>query len=251
MKQKKGFLYRITHTVENGFDLIVMFFIGMIILYSLYCLYDMWSIYGRAQSLRDGISQYRPTDISELRESFEALRKINPDICAWIVVDGTNISYPVVKGKDDFEYLDKDIYGEYAAAGSIFVEKDTPSDFTAVHNILMGHHMKGGVMFGPLDDFRDQVFFDNHRTGVLLLPDRICYLESVAMLEADAYDRVIFGHDAGINTIYAEIKSKAVTMADDIKKTPEKLVSLSTCMGVNNRGRILLSMQITEEVLAE
>ena len=31
--------------------------------------------------------------------------------------DNTNIDYPVVRGKDDFEYLSKDATGAYSASG--------------------------------------------------------------------------------------------------------------------------------------
>ncbi|MBR2389451.1 MAG: hypothetical protein IKA94_01495 [Mogibacterium sp.] len=39
--------------------------------------------------------------------SFSRLRRINPDVEAWITVDGTHIDHPVVRSADNFDYLDK------------------------------------------------------------------------------------------------------------------------------------------------
>lgn len=41
---------------------------------------------------------------------------------AWLTIDDTKIDYPVMQGKDNTEYLNKDPYGDYALAGSIFLD---------------------------------------------------------------------------------------------------------------------------------
>lgn len=56
-----------------------------------YGLWDSWRV------LEGGDQLAKPTDSN----SFAELMTINPDVCAWITVDGTNIDYPVVQGKDE------------------------------------------------------------------------------------------------------------------------------------------------------
>ena len=53
---------------------------------------------------------------------FDALKKINPDVVSWITIPGTNIDYPLLQGKDNNQYLHKDMEGRDSAAGAIFLD---------------------------------------------------------------------------------------------------------------------------------
>ena len=87
------------------------------------------------------------------RIQFEALRKENPDIMAWLRFDNYNdvhISYPVLYSGDDETYLRSDIYGNYHIAGCIFLEGMNQPDFSDYHSIIYGHNMRNTTMFGDL-----------------------------------------------------------------------------------------------------
>ena len=55
---------------------------------------------------------------------FEALKKINPEIIAWIRIPDTRIDYPVVQGTDNEYYLKHTFKKTEHVAGSIFLDKD-------------------------------------------------------------------------------------------------------------------------------
>ena len=76
----------------------------------------------------------------------------------WIVVDDTNIDYPVMQGYDNSQYLNLDPYGEYSLSGSIFLDSRNSSDFTDPYSIIYGHHMEYGKMFGAIDDYLDDQY---------------------------------------------------------------------------------------------
>ena len=78
---------------------------------------------------------------------FSALDFQNPDVVAWIQIPGTQINYPVVQGKDNDYYLHRDLNGQKSTAGTIFLDYADQADFSSLHNVLYGHHMKNGSMF--------------------------------------------------------------------------------------------------------
>ena len=67
--------------------------------------------------------------------------KLNKDVVGWITIFDTHISYPVVQGKDNQEYLNKDVFGKFSFSGSIFLDYRNACDFTDSYSIIYGHHM--------------------------------------------------------------------------------------------------------------
>ena len=65
--------------------------------YGVYSLWDTYKIY--ANSFADEeLLKFRPTDDGEDNPTLKDLKKLNPDVKAWIQVPKTNIDYPVVQG---------------------------------------------------------------------------------------------------------------------------------------------------------
>ena len=95
------------------------------------------------------------TDMSQYKPGigFGELMRRNPDVCAWLTVDGTKIDYPIVRGKDNFEYLEKDALGKFSASGSLFLDSECSRNFDEPYEVVFGHHMDEDKMFGDLDKF--------------------------------------------------------------------------------------------------
>lgn len=97
----------------------------------------------------------------------EALRELSDDAVAWLTVDNTRIDYPVMQGKTNEEYLNKDPYGEFSLSGSIFLDSRNDKSFGDEYSLIYGHHMEYEAMFGALDGYAGKAFFDAHKTGTL------------------------------------------------------------------------------------
>lgn len=67
---------------------------------------------------------------------FAALREINPDIVAWIYIEGTKINYPVVQGEDNSYYLKHLFSGEWNGSGCIFLDFRNDVSFADRHSII-------------------------------------------------------------------------------------------------------------------
>lgn len=169
---------------------------------------------------------------------FNELLKINPDTVAWIRLDDTHIDHPVVQGKDNFEYLDKNFYGNFYAGGTLFLDYRNDKGFNDPYNIIHGHHMEGGAMFGDLSNFLKKGYFKEHKTGVLLTPKFDYDLEVIAVGSFNAYDDDIYYPLQGKKIPYKRMLKDGKYHRGEIGDS--QLLALSTCSGSLNDTRTVV-----------
>ena len=175
---------------------------------------------------------------------FDVLKKINPDVVSWITIPGTNIDYPVLQGKDNNQYLHKDMEGKDSAAGAIFLDHGDKADLSSRHNIIYGHHMKNGTMFKDIVKYKDQQYFDEHQDIILYTPDREIHLKALAAVVAspDAIRRKIDFQSQKEFTSYIEEMSKGAKAFAAVPKgvTIRRLYSFVTCSYEFQNARTIL-----------
>lgn len=227
----------ILKTANSIVNLIVILFLCLAGVYAGYALWDNNRIYSAAEDVQEQMRKLKPVADENGKISFEDLLAINPDVCAWVTLDHTEIDYPVVQGKSNLEYVNKDVYGDFALAGSIFLDSRNARDFSDAYSLLYGHHMDNSRMFGDLDLYKDQDFFDENITGELILPDRTYDLEIFACLLVDSGENAIFDVDQwemnidGLLT-FAEDNSlhlRKEGVAKLRQMESPKILALSTC----------------------
>ena len=99
----------------------------------------------------------------EIPIDFAQLQAQNPDIYAWIQIDGTNINYPVAQSATDNEYyLNHTIEGQEGYPGSIYTENWNTKEFTDFNTVIYGHDMKDGSMFQNLHNYADASYMQQH-----------------------------------------------------------------------------------------
>ncbi len=114
---------------------------------------------------------------------FQRLWQINPQVVGWLKIPDTAVDYPILHDPESNDtYLYTDIEGNESAAGSIYLDCDNKGDFSDLHNVIYGHHMKNGTMFKDIMNFRDQAFLESHPTVMIYLPDREIELRAYACL---------------------------------------------------------------------
>lgn len=163
-------------------------------IYAGYALWDNNQVYAAAQNVQADMIKLKPKVVEEedAGASFEELLAINEDVCAWVSLDNTNIDFPILQGETNLTYINMDVYGNFALAGSIYLDSRNEHEFHDIVNLLYGHHMDDGEMFGDLDKYKDEKFFHENKTGSLILPDRIYDLEIFACILVGASEDVIF-----------------------------------------------------------
>ena len=147
---------------DKLFDGIVILASLFFFLICVYAMYDAAIVYYNANDT--SVLKYKP-DLTNL----EVLNEISKDAIAWITVDGTRIDYPVMQGRDNFEYLNKDPYGNFSFSGSIYLDCHNSGDFSDGYSLLYGHHMAYGKMFGALDAYLDPDYARQHTRARLVI----------------------------------------------------------------------------------
>ncbi len=185
------FILKLANSLLNLIVIVSLLLAGT---YAGYALWDNNQVYAAASNVQADMIKLKPvlTEDKDGGASFEELLAINPDVCAWVTVDNTNIDFPILQGETNLTYINRDVYGNFALAGSIFLDSRNDRNFNDIVSLLYGHHMEQSDMFGDLAKFKDEKFFNENRTGLLILPDRSYDLEIFACFLTDASEKVIF-----------------------------------------------------------
>lgn len=174
---------------------------------------------------------------------FVSLQAINPDVVAWIYLEGTVINYPVVQGPDNSKYLHRLVDGTYNGAGSIFMDYRNLSDLTDRNTILYGHHMKNKTMFAPIANYKEQSYYEEHPTCLILTPEGNYKLEFfagyVANLNGDAW-KLEFESDEEYGGWLEQAVASSTFQSTISPTTQDRVVTLSTCSYEYDDARYVL-----------
>ena len=219
--------------------------------YGVYSLWDTYKIY--ANSFADEeLLKFRPTDDGEDNPTLKDLKKLNPDVKAWIQVPKTNIDQPVVQGQDDMEYINKNVYGEFELSGAIFLSCLNKDDFSDPYNLVYGHNMKNGGMFADVADFTNKEYFETHQKGKLYLTDATRKIRFFACMKVTAADAKIYHPDGyrkeNLKDLLDYIQANAVQYRDVNVADENSLIALSTCSEAETNGRVVLIGKLEREV---
>ncbi|MBO5913650.1 MAG: class B sortase [Clostridia bacterium] len=91
---------------------------------------------------------------------FDYLKTLNPDVIGWISIDNTEVNNPVYQTIDNQYYVDHDMDKKKNTYGALFLDYRCNIDPKALtqNQIIYGHNMRYGAMFGSLDEYRDIEF---------------------------------------------------------------------------------------------
>lgn len=229
------------------FSLVVLLCFFVVVAYAGYALWDNSQVYAAAENVRDEMLQFKPQpDAEEGGPTFHELQAVNPDVCAWVTLDNTNIDHPVLQGTDNLSYINRDVYGNFALAGSIFLDSRNDSRFSDPYSLLYGHHMENSGMFGDLDLYKDEEFFRDNTSGLLITPDGVYDLEIFACLLVNASDDFIFEPEAwqeDLESAYSHVEENAMYLRQETWErlgSEDRILALSTCSGEFSDARTVV-----------
>ena len=181
--------------------------------------------------------------------NFEELTNLNPDLYAWIRIDGTVIDNPVAQSSnsDQNYYLHHNYLGNYEFAGTIYSQKHNTKYFIDRVTVLYGHNMLNGTMFADLHKFSDEDFFEEHDSINIYIDGHILTYKIFAAYEYD--DRHILNsfefHDDEVYEQYLYDCLNPHSSNSNVREgvtltTEDRILTLSTCTNYNSNKRYLV-----------
>ncbi len=100
--------------------------------------------------------------VPDIMEEYKTLYNMNKRLIGWLKIDDTIIDYPVLQTTDNEYYLDHNFDQEYDKNGSIFMDYQCTLYPRSTNLIIYGHHMKSGKMFGSLQQYAKESYYQEH-----------------------------------------------------------------------------------------
>ena len=104
------------------------------------------------------------TTVPDILPEYEKIHQKNQKLIGWVKIDDTIIDYPVMQTVNNEYYLDHNFNQEEDRNGCIFMDYQCDVIKGCDNIILYGHHMKSGKMFGTLNKYSSQSYYEDHHT---------------------------------------------------------------------------------------
>lgn len=174
---------------------------------------------------------------------FKALARINPDVVAWIICEDTRINYPVVQGDDNAYYLRHLFDGKNNGAGSLFVDTNNEPGFVDLNTVIYGHNMKDKSMFATILEYKNQEFFNQHPTMILLTPDGNYIIELFSGYVANVEDKcwkLWFSSNIEFEQWITDTKLRSSFKSSVEAGISDRFITLSTCSNEFDNARYVV-----------
>lgn len=201
--------------------------------------------------INDEVHIHRTNDeLPDILPEYEILYQKNKKLIGWIKIDDTNIDYPVMQTSDNEYYLDHNYNQEYDKNGSIFLDTACSVYPRSTNLIVYGHHMKSGKMFGNLQKYAKESYYEEHK---LIQFDTIYEKGTYEIMYV--FRSQVFNEDDLVFKYYQFINANSgnefESYMDEMKKLSlydtgvtanygDSLLTLSTCDNSQTDGRFVV-----------
>lgn len=179
---------------------------------------------------------------------FNSLKNTNSDVVGWIIVDGTNINYPVVKTQDNDYYLNHNFNHNDDSTGWPFMDYRNNIGMSDDNTIFYGHNLLNNTSFGSISKIFTNNWIRNSSGKIIYLTDNTLYtyqIFSAYYINPESYylqtnldNKVEF-----LNTL----KTRSIVKFNVDVSVNDKIVTLSTCTNDNTGRKVIHAKLISQE----
>jgi sortase B len=179
-------------------------------------------------------------DKYDFEQIFSKLLEINDETVGWLTVNNTKINYPVVKHSDNDYYLHRDFYKTKTSSGWVFMDYRNKIDELNTNTIIFGHRLKNDTIFGSLDLVLNSAWYTNPDNQFIIFNTIYENMEwqvfSIYRVDYTTdYLKVNFTDKNEFDEFIDLIFKRSVYKSEVSVEYGDKILTLSTCIGDNNR----------------
>ena len=192
---------------------------------------------------------------SEQERNYQPLIQENSHLAAWLMMEDTEVDYPVLYTPEEPEYyLRRAFDGSYALSGSLFIGANSFPDGSNI--IIYGHDMKDDSMFGSLDSYADEDYAREHQKIIydLIQPDgsyerltfevMAAFYSRIYSVDEENVFRYYYGTDLSDPDAFQyyieEVMSASLYDLGVTAEYGDRLLTLSTCSYHTEDGRFVV-----------
>ena len=180
---------------------------------------------------------------SKSGRDLDALFKKNKECIGWGCIKKTAIDYPVMHTPNDpKKYLYKNFNGQYSTSGTPFL--DARCTINSSNCILYGHNMRNGQLFASLKQYVDKSYYKKHPEVEFQTKngDNFYKIFAVVALKQDDewYNFIDSPNSKNFKKNITGIMEKAIYTTGVKPKFGQQLLTLSTCYGSDEDGRLIV-----------
>ncbi len=191
--------------------------------------------------------KYGQIDITNV--NFNELKQVNPDVVAWIMVDGTSVNYPIVQSGDNDYYLNHDIVKGPKGSGWTFMDFRNSSDLSDYNTIFYGHNLLNKTAFGSLSNVFTDKWVNSSNHYIVVKTESVSHIYEIFsryVIEPEVYYlQTNFYNTSSYQQFLDTIKSRTNYDFGVSVTTNDKIITLSTCSD-DNRGRKVIHAKMIE-----
>lgn len=188
-------------------------------------------------------SDKRKAQVAKLKEDYK-------NIVGWIEIEDTNISYPVVQGKDNEFYLTHDYKGDKAERGAIFLDSEYNWNIEGNNLMIYGHYMINNEMFTDLTKYVKEDFYKEHPVIRFTTEKEDTEYEIIAVFRSKVYNKSedVFKYynfmnsesEKEYNNFVKNIKEGSIYEIEETAEYGDQLITLTTCSYYTEDGRFVV-----------
>lgn len=176
---------------------------------------------------------------------FTKLLQKNNETVAWLIVNNTNINYPIVQTNNNDFYLNHSFDRTYNGGGWLFMDyRNNPTNFDT-NTIIYGHSLLTKTMFGSLLNARYEWWYTNKENQVIKLstPSQNTLWQIFSIYKVTPENYYInnsFNSEEEIQKFFDKLLERSVYDFNVDLVPSDKILTLSTCNTANGDERLVV-----------